>query len=115
MCIIMDKLIIRNVLKWDDDIRNVAKSKASELNQRILYVKDAKQLASILSSERMSLLFDLKKSKNVSELTKQTGRKQEAISRDATILESAGLITKTKKGRKTFLKTRVKKIEIDLG
>jgi predicted transcriptional regulator len=112
----MDKLIIRHESRSDQDIRDLANKDIKTPDyQRILYVKDAKQLASILSSKRMSLLFDLKKSKNVSELTKQTGRKQEAISRDATILESAGLITKTKKGRKTFLKTRVKKIEIDLG
>ncbi|MDD3083498.1 MAG: hypothetical protein PHP82_00560 [Candidatus ainarchaeum sp.] len=112
----MGKLIIRHESRSDQDIRDLFNSNIDTPNsQRILYVKDAKQLSSILSSERMSMLFDLNESKNVSELTKKTGRKQEAISRDASILEAAGLITKTKKGRQTFLKTRVKKIEIDLS
>lgn len=114
--IVVKKLIIRHVSRSDKDLIDLANPKKKTPDyQRILYVKDAAQLNSILSSERLSLIFDLKNSQNVSELTKKTGRKQEAISRDATILEAAGLITKTKKGRQTFLKTRVKKIEIDLS
>ncbi len=112
----MSKLVIKLSSEMDDDIRKAFDSKKSaSLPPHILYVKNAKQLSNILSSGRIMLLLDLDKSKNVSELTKKTGRKQEAISRDATILEAAGLITKTKKGRQTFLKTRVKKIEIDLS
>lgn len=110
----MDKLIVRNVKNWDSDILKLAKSKESNSYQRILYVRDAKQLSSILSSKRLSLLFDLDKSKNVSELVKKSKRKQEAISRDLTLLESFDLIKKEKKGREVFIKKKVKKIEIQL-
>jgi len=114
MC--MGKLIIRNVLQWDDDIRGLAKSKISKSSKRILYVRDSKQLASILSSERLSLLIDLnKEQKDVSTVAKKLGRKQEAISRDATILEAAGLLKKIRKGKNTYLVPTVKKIEIELG
>ncbi len=112
----MDKLVIKLESEMDKDIRKVFNPKeASNLPGHTLYVKDAGQLSNILSSGRLLLLLDLKNSQNVSEVAKKTGRKQEAISRDATILENAGLIKKTKKGRQTFLKTKVKKIEIDLS
>lgn len=110
----MNKLIVRNVKNWDDDIRNVFEDKNAPSYQRILYVRDAKQLSSILSSKRLSLLFDLDKSKNVSEIVKKSKRKQEAVSRDLTLLESFDLIKKEKKGREVFIKKKVKKIEIQL-
>lgn len=114
--VIMEKLVIRHVSRSDQDLMDLVNPKKKTPDyQHILYVKDAAQLNSILSSERLSLIFDLKKSQNVSEIVKRTGRKQEAISRDATMLEHYGLITKKKLGRKTYLKTRVKKIEIDLS
>ena len=109
----MDKLIIRNIENWDDDIRNLFKNKNVPDNQRILYVRDAKQLSSILSSKRLSLLFDLDKSKNVSEIVKSSKRKQEAVSRDLTLLESFNLIKKTKKGREVLIKKNVNKIQIE--
>lgn len=112
----MNKLIIKLESEMNADIRRVFNPKeAINLPENTLYVKDAQQLSNILSSGKLLLLLDLKKSQNVSEVAEKTGRKQEAISRDASILESAGLITKTKKGRQTYLKTKVKKIEIDLS
>jgi len=116
LCGVMEKLIIKLYSNLDNDIRKVFDpGKVLDLPKKVLYVDNAEQLNSILSSKRLSLLIDLKKPVSVSSISKKTGRKQEAISRDATILEQAGLITKTKKGRQTFLKTRVKKIEIDLS
>jgi predicted transcriptional regulator len=112
----MSKLIIRVGANPMKDMKDFWQNPSSKKGNYYSYINNLSELQSLLSSERLNLVNEvLNKSQNISELVKKTGRKQEAISRDASILESAGLITKCKKGRKTFLKTRVKKIEIDLG
>jgi len=100
----------------DEDIKKIFQNpkEAKKMPNNVLYVRDAKQLASILSSERLSLLLNLyKENMDVSTTAKKLGRKQEAISRDASILEAAGMITKTKKGKSVYLKPKIKKIEIE--
>jgi predicted transcriptional regulator len=112
----MNKLVIRVGINPMDDLKKTwSKPSKNKMGNYYTYINDLSELQSLFSSQRLKLILELMSEKNVSQLTKQTGRKQEAISRDAKILENAGLITKTKKGRNTFLKTRVKKIEIDLG
>ena len=112
---VMNKLVVKIVSDMDEDIRKIFNPKeAKKMPSNILYVRDVKQLSSILSSERLSLLLNLcKGSADVSTTAKKLGRKQEAISRDATILEAAGIITKVKKGKSVYLKPRIKKIEIE--
>jgi predicted transcriptional regulator len=80
-----------------------------------LYVKDAKEAYEVLSEERLSLLkhmMDYSPRACVSDLVKKTGRKQEAISRDLSILEKHGAIEKKKKGTKTFIEPKIDSIEI---
>lgn len=112
--VVMGKLIVRLSSEMDSDIRKIANSKKENIAKNILYVRDAKQLSSILSSQRMLLLLTLYGEElDISTTAKKLKRKQEAISRDATILESAGIIEKIKKGKKVYLKPKVKKIEIE--
>ena len=111
----MDSCVVR-FGSSDEDIKKIFENpkEAKKMPNNILYVRDAKQLASILSSERLSLLLNLyKENMDVSTTAKKLGRKQEAISRDASILEAAGIITKTKKGKNVYLKPKIKKIEIE--
>ena len=109
----MGPLYVRFVSKMDDDIKDVFNPNIKIYSKKVLYVKDVAQLSSILSSKRLALLLDWVAQDNVSNTAKKLGRKQEAISRDAKLLEEKGLITRTKKGRETFLKTKVKKIIIE--
>jgi predicted transcriptional regulator len=111
----MDKLVIKLSSEMDSDIKDLFSPKKSiNIPKNILYVNNSKQLSSILSSERLALLLNLNKTKmDVSTTAKKLNRKQEAISRDATILEQFGLIKKTKKGKQVFLEPRIKKIEIE--
>jgi predicted transcriptional regulator len=80
-----------------------------------IYVKDAAQAHRLISSENMNLLMHSWKfnaNPCVSDLIKSTGRKQEAISRNLTQLESIGAIKKIKKGRKVFIEPKIDSIEI---
>lgn len=80
-----------------------------------IYVKDAKEGLELLSSERIGLLKECitySPRACVSDLVKKTGRKQEAISRDLSILEKHGAIEKKKKGTKTFIEPKIDSIEI---
>lgn len=100
----------------DSDIKDLFNSKTKIKSKNVLYVDNAKQLNSILSSERLSLLLSLQKNlMDISTTAKKLNRKQEAISRDAKILEETGIIKKIKKGKYTYLKSKIKKIEIDFS
>jgi predicted transcriptional regulator len=112
----MNKLVIRVGANPMNDLKKIwHKPLKNKMGNYYTYINDLSELQGLFSSQRLRLILELMREENVSNISKKTGRKQEAISRDASILESAGLITKTRKGRKTFLKTRVKKIVIDLS
>ncbi len=84
-------------------------------NTHTIYVKNASEAMEVLSPERMHLLkqiLEYEPRACVSELTELTGRKQEAISRDLSILEKHGAIEKKKKGTKTFIEPKIDSIEI---
>ena len=115
--VIMDKLIIKVGANPINDLRSVWKNPTKDkMGKYYTYVNTTSELQSLLSSQRLSLIMEVMKEQNdISTTAKKLGRKQEAISRDATILAQAGIITKTKKGKNTFLKPRIKKIEIDFS
>lgn len=112
----MKKLTVRLSKYMEQDIKDLFdKDKVMSMPEKVLYVKDAEQLSRILTTKRIELLFQLDKPKNIKEITKQTKRKQEAISRDVSSLENNRLVKKIKKGREIFVKKNVDKIEIDLS
>jgi len=80
-----------------------------------IYVKTPEEAMDLLSPNRIDLLSQcLKFSSNacVSDLVEKTGRKQEAISRDLSILEKHGAIEKQKKGTKVYIKPKIDEISI---
>ena len=84
-------------------------------NTHTIYVKDASEAMELISPERINLLKQLMEyepSACVSDLVEKTGRKQEAISRDLSILEKHGAIEKKRKGTKTFIEPKIDSIEI---
>lgn len=97
-----------------DDPKNV-----KHTPEQTIYVKDLEQLSSLLSPKRIETFIQLIQYKSnpcgVSQLAKLLNRKQEAVSRDLSILEKHGLITKTKKGKETLLSAIVKSIEIQFA
>jgi predicted transcriptional regulator len=112
----MKQLIIKIGGDVNADIRACATNKTIlRTGTRTIYVKDADEARSLLSPERINLLkhsLECNPSACVSDLVKSTKRKQEAISRDLTHLESMGAIKKIKKGRHVFIEPQIDSIEI---
>ena len=85
-------------------------------NTHVLYLKDCEGLYRLLSPQRLELLRRLIKyqseKKTVGELARELGRKQEAISRDASFLAMHQMIKKIKKKREVYLKPMFKSLEI---
>jgi len=84
-----------------------------------VYLKSADELYDLLSPKKMEMLIAMvnypSKTRTVNDVSNQTGRKQEAISRDASALTKHKLIEKIRKGRNTLLKAKYDTIEICLA
>ncbi len=84
--------------------------------RRVLYVDDLEMLAAIISNKKLQLIKFIGNNKisSVSELAKKLNRKQEAVSRDISKLESVGLLKKERKGKNIVPKIAAKSITISL-
>ncbi len=115
----MNKLIIKVGGNIKADLREAWEHPSKELlGTHTVYVKDTNGVRKLLSPERIHLLkqsLEYSSSPCVSDLVKKTGSKQEAISRDASVLEMYGAIKKVKKGRNVYLEPKIKSIEIIFG
>jgi len=113
----MDKLII---LIGADKMKVLKEAfehpEKTEKNTHTLFLKDAKELSGALSPKKLEMLRRLidceSEGKTVGELAQELGRKQEAISRDASFLATQQLVKKVKKKREVYLKAPFKTIEI---
>jgi len=112
----MKKLIIKIGGDLDKDLREAWFNPSKRLmGTTTFYAKNAFQVHQILSEERLDLMRHIMNYSSpvcVSDLVKSTGRKQEAISRDISILESHQVIEKSKKGTKVFIKPKIDEISI---
>lgn len=81
-----------------------------------IYFKTPEELYELLTPKRLELLMFTMENKNetISEIAKALKRKQESISRDASILEKYRIIKKTKDKQKTYLKPLYNGFEITL-
>ena len=90
----------------------------AEKNVHTLFLDSSEDLYRLLSPQRLELLRQLIKyqatKKTVGELAKELGRKQEAISRDASFLAMHQMIKKTKKKREVYLEALYKSLDIRL-
>jgi len=115
----MKRLVIKVGANVDKDLRAAMKNPNTfEPGAHTIYVKDADGVRKLLSPERINLLkqsLAYSPRACVSDFVKKTGRKQEAISRDASVLEKYGVIKKVKKGRNVYLEPQIKSIEIVFG
>jgi predicted transcriptional regulator len=112
----MKQLIIKVGGDINKDLREAwCNPKILPIGTRTIYVRNVSEAKELLSHERLALLkecLEYSPSACVSDLVEKTGRKQEAISRDLSILESHGAIEKKKKGTKTFIEPKIDSIEI---
>lgn len=103
-----------------EDVRRIFTNPALAKNDVItIYVKNWDDVIEALSPERIHLLqatLDyLDKPADVNTLAKHVKRKQSAVSRDLSVLETQGLITKIKKGKNVYPKLSAKEIVIQLA
>ncbi len=117
----MEKLVIKIGADPKEDMKKVFENpkKYGSPNTHTLYLKNSESLYRILSPQRLELLRRLIKyqseKKTVGELAKELGRKQEAISRDASFLAMHQLIKKVKNKREVYLKALYKSLDIRLA
>ena len=114
----MENLVIKIGADMRKDLKKVFENpkKYSSPNTHVLYLEDCDGLYRLLSPQRLELLRRLIKyqseKKTVGELARELGRKQEAISRDASFLAMHKMIKKIKKKREVYLKPMFKSLEI---
>ncbi len=115
----MKHLIIKIGTDMIDDLREIYNDPKKGIpNSNTIYLKDANELYEMLSPKRLELLkfvLNVKnKNKAIKEISRQLKRKQEAISRDASFLESRSIIKKVKEQQRTYLKPVFDSIQINL-
>ncbi len=114
------KLLIKVGGSLDKDLKALMKNpkKYAHPNTHTTYVKSWKEIPRLLSAKRLEMMYYLAnypiEDCNVSEIAHSTKRKQEAISRDLTVLEKNGLIQKTRHGQNVRAKALFDSIEIQM-
>ncbi len=115
LCLV--KLIIKVGGDFSSDLREIAKDPfKGEPGSHTAYVKDWKGVLTVLSPKRLELMAEMiaesSKENTVNGLADSLHRKQEAISRDAVVLQKHGLIQKVRNKKQVFLKPKFDSIEI---
>lgn len=103
--------------RMDKDIKEIFEHpEKGHPGTHTLYLKTPKELYELLTPKRLELLmFTMQNKKEaITSISKSLKRKQEAISRDASILEKYGIIKKTKDRKKTYLSPIYTGFEISL-
>lgn len=115
----MKQLIIKIGVSMNKDLKEIFHNpRKGILNSHTIYLKTPYDLYEIFSPKRIELLKYLishKSEKNsITTVSKELKRKQEAISRDAKLLETRGFIEKIKEKKSTYLKTNYNSLQIIL-
>lgn len=88
-------------------------------NTHTLHLKDAKELYKILSPERIDLLRYITDNAcdeiTITQLAEKLNRRQEAVSRDAILLEKYDLLQKIKDKQRVYIKAIYSALDIKLG
>lgn len=113
----MVKLIIHVGRKMEDDLRELYfNPEKAERGSHNVYLKSFDEVQSVLSPKRLELMAEMiaasSNGNTVNGLADSLNRKQEAISRDAIVLQKHGLIQKVKNKRQVYLKPKFDSIEI---
>lgn len=112
------KLIIKIGGNMIEDMRAVWNDPSKATGAHTIYVKNAEQFYELFSPKRLELLRHLVLSggkESVSEVASKLGRKQEAVSRDAALLEGFNMIEKTKRKKQVYLKAPHATLVVDLA
>ena len=118
----MEKLIIK--IGDAKDVKNELKEvfhnpTKGQKGTHTLYLKSSKDFYEILSPQRLDLLRYITanplEKNTISELAKKLKRKQEAISRDTTLLCGYKMIQKTKEKQKVYVKAQYNSLDLKLA
>ncbi len=113
----MKKMVVKIGGDLIDDLDKLTTAKAIRNSpDSIIYFKSIKQLASILSAQKLSMLQYLSKvtGEPVTKVAIELGRKKEAVSRDLHQLERLGLLQMRREGNKVYPEVSYKTIQIEL-
>jgi predicted transcriptional regulator len=92
------------------------KGPVPETDRSVVFVRDAKMLSKVLSEKRLELMRAIKghPDYNVSQLAELLGRKQEAISRDISILKKYGMVVTEKREKEVYPEVRPTHVLIEI-
>ncbi len=116
----MEQLIIKIGGDMKKDLKKVFDDPSkAKTNTHTLYLKNTEEFHKLISPKRLNLLMYIiehqSEKKTISEIAKELKRKQEAISRDAIMLEKYNLIQKIKEKQMTYLRAIYKSLDIRLA
>ena len=116
----MDNLIIKIGADKKKELREVFEHpERSKKNTHTLFLDTSEDLYEILSPRRLELLRYVIKHqterRTISEIADELKRKQEAVSRDATLLTKYNLIQKIKDNQRVYLEALYKSLNIQLS
>ena len=91
--------------------------KLAEAMPNEIFIPSGVKVSEILSEKRAELLSLIAKhpNKTINELSEETNRKKEAISRDISLLKKYNLIEIEKRGRQKQIKTSIKYVLIPIS
>ena len=116
----MDNLIIKIGADKRKELKEVFDHpERSKKNTHTLFLDNSEDLYEILSPKRLELLRYIIKHhaerQTISEIADELKRKQEAVSRDATLLTKYNIIQKIKEKQRVYLEALYKSLEIQLA
>ena len=115
----MKQLIVKIGGSMEKDLEEIFNDPKKGIpNSHTIYLKTPYDLYEILSPKRIELLKYIighkAQNSSVTDISKKLKRKQEAISRDASLLQRHGFIKKIKKKKSTYFETNYGSIQITL-
>jgi len=116
----MDNLIIKIGADKKRELKEVFDHpEKSKKNTHTLFLDTSEDLYEILSPKRLELLRYIiehqTEKKTISEIADELKRKQEAVSRDATLLTKYNLIQKIRDNQKIYLEALYRSLSIQLA
>ncbi len=113
----MKKIVVKIGADMDDDLEALSHPEnVDKFPDKVIYFKSAKQLASVLSAQKLTLLQYVAKSEGrpVTKISLELSRKKEAVSRDLHELKRLGLLQMRREGNKVYPKVSYSAIQIEL-
>lgn len=107
---------IGDIEDFKKTVGKATKYPAPDSDKAVIFVRDAKMVSKILSEKRLELMRAIKEHSdyNVSQLARLLDRKQEAVSRDLSLLRRYGIVDIKRKERGVYPEVKPTHVLIEI-